>query len=202
MIHAEPLPILPSGQVLRLEDPSGLRLRHEDFWPGIARQARYAGQAPATTLLQHLHLCVLLARQRASLALTAYAAAHDLHEVYVGDLIAPWKAAVPAIREIEARWEGHVHRALGLDWPHPPGIKRLVKEIDVRAVAIEATVGGHPHAEHHRYHCGGALTAIELRCGETALSTRADGAWHLVLQAIAAHTHRAGQLAELCGRAA
>lgn len=150
-----PTGITRTGQSVFHADPSRTVVSMADVVPALSRLYRYNG-ALNWTVLQHLVLCVELLdhedpwNERPSLGeldrelVGRYVAAHDVHEAYVGDLVTGLKQLLPGWREIEAAWEGHVHRALGLAWPVPEDIAQVVKRIDVTALAVEMRTLGHP----------------------------------------------------------
>jgi hypothetical protein len=188
MIGPKGYPVVPSGQVLDLADPSSMIVTDLDLRTGITNGTRYAGQLDVS-ILAHLGLCVLLGRVHGLDTLElAHVAAHDLHEAYTGDLIFVWKRLVPAIVDIENPWHAHVLDALGLDEPIPAAVKR----IDLRAVAVEAVTWEHPHAEHHMAHHGGELDDRELHAGRVArrmseCDSGRDLLWGLIVEAVANH---------------
>jgi hypothetical protein len=116
------------------------------------------------TVLQHLTLVILLARRvyNNEAEVVAYAAAHDLHEAYLPDIVRPLKQRLPAYVAMEERWEAHVHTSLGLSWPPSDEVRKKVKAVDDRAVPIEAVLCGHPHADHYAHHQGGPPDPSDL----------------------------------------
>ena len=125
-----------------MSDPAGFEVVPEDLRYALSRQCRYAGHCDVT-VLQHLHICIQLAHLYGyDAAATAYCAAHDLHEAYVQDIVRPLKALLPDYQRIEALWEAHVHRAVGLEWPLDPLMAQQVKRVDQRAVICEKVLTG------------------------------------------------------------
>jgi hypothetical protein len=133
---AQPAPIhTATGRHVWYLEPSRTAVVEQDLYAHLSRQCRYAG-AVEWTVLQHLALCVELARPYGP-DVMAYAAAHDLHEAYVPDL--PWALArlLPGYAELSNAWEQHVHTSVGLEWPPPVAIEERVKRIDILAVHLE-----------------------------------------------------------------
>jgi len=127
-----------TGQNVRFLTPSKTEVVWDDLAFALGNEVRFAGHVP-WTVLQHTGLVIKLARaEKCSKEEVAYVAAHDLHEAYVGDMPAPMKEVLPEFRPIERKWMQHVHTSLGLKWPVPAHINDVVKEIDNRALVIEA----------------------------------------------------------------
>lgn len=124
-----------TGREVWYRDPARTEVVEWDLYTALSRQCRYAG-AVDWTVLQHLALCVELARPYGP-EVVAYAAAHDLHEAYVPDL--PWALCrlVSEYADLSNAWEAHVHQAVGLAWPAPVAIEERVKILDRVAVAVE-----------------------------------------------------------------
>lgn len=130
-----------SGQPVVYADPSRTTVLWEDLEAALTRQRRYAGFID-WTIAQHLALCVLVANHLGySQRLVTLCAVHDLHEAYVLDLPRPLKECLPGYGPIEDAWEEHVHRSLGVE-PPTEAEHRLVKVVDLRALALEMTVLG------------------------------------------------------------
>ena len=127
--------------------PERTPIRGYDLYIHSSRICRYGG-AVEWTLLQHTALCVALARRGRIVAeIVPYVAVHDLHEVYVGDVVAALKEVLPEYKaRIETPWEARVHHALGLCFPLDRSMKGAVKRIDIRALAIEMIFCQHPRA--------------------------------------------------------
>lgn len=146
--------ILPSGATVDFDHPEDTPIYASDLYLILGRQRRYGGIVDVT-VLEHLALCVVLAEAeygRGS-AEAAYIALHDGHEALLPDVTRPMKRRWPGYRLLEDRWEAHVHRALGFEWPLPPDLAKRVKAIDDHAPAIEAEVWGATNPGHYsRYH--------------------------------------------------
>lgn len=137
---------MASGEPVWFLYPERTRIRAADLQTHLARECRYNGALP-WSVLQHLALCVELARHAAvAAAHLPYVAAHDLHEAVVGDLPTHLKRLLPAFAPIEDAWEAHVHRSMGLSYPPEPEVKAAVKRIDHLALALEMDRFGHAMA--------------------------------------------------------
>lgn len=131
-----------SGREIWYLDPSRTEVVPEDLRTHLARQCRYAG-AVGWSVLEHTALVVELARRAGCTPLeVAYCAAHDLHEAYTPDI--PWalKLVVPGYDQVEHLWAEHVHRSVGLAWPVPEAIQRIVRRYDLRSIVVEVHLGG------------------------------------------------------------
>lgn len=75
--------------------------------------------------------------------------AHDLHEVWMGDLISPIKHLSPALaaiwKDIECTVEAPIRSFLGLPLEIPPEHKEIVKKYDTLAITLETTAVGCYH---------------------------------------------------------
>lgn len=188
--------LLPSGQAVHLDVPARTEILESDIITGLGAY-RYAGHLKVTIHV-HLAICVGLARLRPDCTplRAALCATHDVHEAYVGDLVYLWRRAVRDIEALERPWMARIHLALGL--PMPRGLDyagleveyqdageqseadaRFVREVDFRAVAIEALVWGHPHSRHFVEKHGGPLTQAEYDVGKGVwMLSGGDGSWH------------------------
>ena len=127
-----------TGQNVRFLTPGRTEVVWDDLMFALGNEVRFGGHVP-WTVLQHTGLVVKLAiAEGCTKEELAYAAAHDLHEAYVGDVPAPLKEVLPEFQLIEDSWMKHVHESLKLKWPVPAHIEDVVKEIDYRALVIEA----------------------------------------------------------------
>lgn len=122
-----------SGQAIDVRTPEQTEIRWDDLRAGM-RKLRYAGMLD-WTIGSHLLLCFHLAAGNGRIAILA--ATHDLHEAYVMDIPKGLKECLGEVyREIEAAWEEWTLGSLGL-LPITPKEREAVKEIDVRALALE-----------------------------------------------------------------
>lgn len=162
-------------------------IRTLDLFTHASRICRFGGALP-WTLLQHSALCVALGyRKRLPDPVVAAVAAHDLHEVYVGDVVAALKQVLPEYKaRVETPWEAHVHRALRISWPLEVADKAAVKAIDIRALAVEMVVLGHPRAARiaqERSDYGIPIDAFERWLATTIQNLPPAAAWEVVASA-------------------
>jgi 5'-deoxynucleotidase YfbR-like HD superfamily hydrolase len=129
----------------------------EDIKYAANNICRYNGHC-TWSLLQHLTLCTLLAQYHLSNDyarfpnkdsvpesveyLVAQCACHDMHEIYVGDVITGLKKYLTEFKQIELLWETYVLSTFGLDLPMG-ATKWFVKYIDNRALTLEMTGARH-----------------------------------------------------------
>lgn len=126
-----------TGEPIIYAEPEATTIYPMDLYRALSRTCRYGGHLE-WSVLQHLGLCVQIAEGlQYSTRSTAYVAAHDFAEAYVGDIPAGLKQCLPAYREIEARWEAHTHPSIGLLWPPSEELEDLIKRVDYRALAVE-----------------------------------------------------------------
>ena len=146
-IHSGPSHLAPdyhmgvSGEPVYFADPSRTAVIWHDL-VCLDKQHRFLGQA-GTRVLRHLGVCVAIAQKRGyPVRVVGLAAAHDLHEAYIGDFPGPLKRHLPRLAAIEDAWHAHVHRSLGLALPTNEETA-LVKDIDEAALRVEAWSTGH-----------------------------------------------------------
>ena len=134
-----------SGEGYDLSSPAGT-IHLEDLYQGLTTIRRYNGQMDVT-IMQHLAYCAAYstATEPKNHRLAAYAAAHDLHEAYVGDMNYHLKAQCPGFVRIEEMWENYVHDQMGLPLAHRPS--EQVRMIDMRALVVECAAHEHPALE-------------------------------------------------------
>lgn len=146
--------ITASGHSVWFDQPERTGIDMRDIKIHSTNMCRYNG-AVQWRLIQHLCLCVELAPLYTYLLpkdpfschpiiQTGYAAIHDFHEIYVGDVVTGFKQHLPDFQRIENNWEQYLHDYLGmpLDKKDTP----FVKTIDMRALAIEMDQLKHPAA--------------------------------------------------------
>src|SRR4029079_2462755 len=148
-----------SGRRLDLLDPSPLDIEIEDIAHGLARVARWNGQADgehAFSVAQHSLLVETIAGEiepgldaRFRLA----SLIHDAPEYVIGDLISPFKAALSLdYRAFEARLLTAIHVRFGIPGVLPPDITKLIKRADKIAAYYEATsLAGFSREEARRF---------------------------------------------------
>lgn len=148
-----------SGAEIWFAYPERTPIRARDLRLQLPRIIRYNGTINVSLLL-HSALVAELARALAPDSIEA-AGAHDLHEIYVGDVHTVLKLG--PYRDIENDWERRVHEALGVTTT--PSIADVVKRLDLLALAVEMSREGHAMAnvviarDRERY------TREELRVG-------------------------------------
>lgn len=174
-----------SGALIDYIDVERTQVTDEDLQVQLSRLCRYNG-AVEFSVLQHLALCAMMAKPHGPVV-AGYAAAHDLHEAYIGDLIGPLKLQ-PALRAawkpIEDRWERHVHAQMGLPWPAQEQTAEIVKAIDIRALNVETVAcEAHPNLT-MRMPQGPPVTGREHDQARLCLSMRPPALWKVVIEAI------------------
>lgn len=142
----------------------------EDIRYSTSNICRYNGHVK-WTLLQHLTLCTLLAQYHMTNGyvmylvksgseqelktvtitespeyLVAQCTCHDMHEIYVGDVISGLKKYLSEFKAIELSWETYVLSTFGLDLP-TGNTKWFVKYIDNRALTLEMKGAHHLSAD-------------------------------------------------------
>lgn len=171
-----------TGATIFYDDPHTLDVRLEDVRIATTNICRYNGHIN-WRLVQHLALCVLLAREAGYDRLqAAYCAAHDVHEIYAQDVVSGLKRYLPMYRAIEAAFEIHVHDQLGLPLCHKD--EDLVKTQDLRALVVEMTYHNHPAASRAASYAGGAATTRELEIISTVANMSMMACWELVVEAL------------------
>lgn len=172
MIYEKTGLILTSRQCAQFDTPSSIRFDWADVQVGLWNQCRYQGQIKVN-VLQHSVVVLMLAKHRwpGDKLIHALAAAHDLHETFLPDIVRPLKKVIPQYHEWEERWEEWVHRSIGLPWPLTEDQKRRVEEVDSRAVTLE--VRNHPDANHFAFHHGDSerLSTVETNIADRWLPT-------------------------------
>jgi 5'-deoxynucleotidase YfbR-like HD superfamily hydrolase len=136
-----------SGRRLDLIDPSALDIEIEDIAHGLARVARWNGQtrgSHAYSVAQH-SLAVMRLHYHfnpdASDIEARYALLHDAPEYVIGDMIAPFKAALGEhYKSIENRLQAAIHLRYGLKAEMPAPLKKQIKQVDKLAAFYEATL--------------------------------------------------------------
>jgi 5'-deoxynucleotidase YfbR-like HD superfamily hydrolase len=135
-----------SGRRLDIVDPSPLDVEIEDIAHGLARVARWNGQtrgAQAYSVAQH-SLAVMRLHYHFNPGApdieARYALLHDAPEYVIGDMIAPFKAALGVYyKAIEKRLQSAIHLRYGLKPETPPKLAKQIKQADRLAAYYEAT---------------------------------------------------------------
>jgi 5'-deoxynucleotidase YfbR-like HD superfamily hydrolase len=135
-----------SGRRLDLIDPSALDIEVEDIAHGLARVARWNGQtrgAHAYSVAQHSLAVMRILYHfypEASDTDARYALLHDAPEYVIGDMIAPFKAALGEhYKTIEKRLQAAIHLRYGLKAEMPATLAKQIKQADRLAAFYEAT---------------------------------------------------------------
>lgn len=128
-----------SGAHLNFDDASTYTTIH--LWTDIPhylpRITRYNGGVP-WVLLNHLCLCPMMAEESGDPLVETLLAAHDIHEMIVGDMVSGLKRHCSGYPEIEDIWARHVHQLLNLPFPERgTELYAAVDRFDKRAVVIE-----------------------------------------------------------------
>lgn len=179
-----------SGRGVWFLHPERTVIDPADLREHLPRVCRYNGALPWSDL-QHLALCVLLARCESYASETlAYVAAHDLHEAYIGDLPTHMKRHLSGWREIEAAWEKHTHESLGLRWPLDEHVKKSVKAIDKVALCVEMDRMGHVMAEGVAQRRGVTVDDGMRSVFNTVLRLTDSERWDILVEAIPSLTKR------------
>lgn len=135
------------GHEINFLHPELYALNLEDIAIHTKNMCRYNG-AINWRLVQHLALCYTLAaydnikNNRNELYQIHYCAAHDLHEAIVQDVVTGLKKVLPEYQIIENKWEARIHDQLMM--PLEAKDHDFVKQIDMRALAIEMYMNRHP----------------------------------------------------------
>ena len=130
-----------SGVSIYYGEPTRTRILEADLIHHL-QDRRYNG-AIDVSILQHLALCVRLARSRGyGEVQTACCAVHDIHEAYLRDIPAGLKQLLPDYRRLEEIWEAHIWNVAGLSMT--PDNVEAVKRIDQLALVIEMEYHSHP----------------------------------------------------------
>lgn len=158
-------------------------------------------------LIQHLALCTMLAEYHtengyvpyktgagpngpltttiisdSASYLIAQCAAHDFHEIYVGDVITGLKKYLNEYKVIEKLWETWVLKNFDLDYPEG-NTKWFVKYIDLRALTLEMIGNGHMKAN-TVIELYGQPDEHELRIYEQISKSTPDQCWNIITKAI------------------
>lgn len=133
------------GMPVYLLAPHRTAILARDVYAHARGATRYNG-APPVSVLAHSALTALLAeRAGESRWLVADCAAHDLHEVTVGEVVSGIKPYLRGFKDMESAWERRYRGALGLGNPLLSWEKDRIKLYDIRALVVEMTWYRHPH---------------------------------------------------------
>jgi hypothetical protein len=135
-----------SGRRLDLIDPSPLDIEIADIAHGLARVARWNGQTRGPEIFsvaQHSLLVEALfgaASPEAPREARLAALLHDAPEYVIGDMIAPFKAAIGGdYKVVENRLLRAIFLRYGLAAEMAPDVAKTVKAADRAAAYLEAT---------------------------------------------------------------
>jgi len=159
-----------SGACVWFLHPARTRVLMEDLVIHLERICRYQGTILVNDLQHSVFTAELARLWEMGGCLRAYAAAHDLHEAYIGDLVTPMKDLLPGWGVLENAWMTHVHLELGLAWPPRSRVRSVVKVLDQRALVAEMTLLGHPAVERVRQETGMRSTDAELLMLRTVMA--------------------------------
>ncbi len=144
--HEWPEAHAASGLPFWFTHPERTPVDPSDLFIHLSRKCRYGG-AILFSVLRHLALCEWLCRHLdAPQDHRAHVVAHDLHEAYIGDVITGLKRYLLDFADIEAGWEGHVHRSIDLTWPPSADVAASVRLVDLVALCAEMDTLGHAAA--------------------------------------------------------
>ncbi len=175
-----------SGQEVCYADPSATKVLDVDLFIALRRMPRYAC-ARRWSVLQHLGLCVLLARQAGLPPESVQAIAmHDAAEAYLLDIPKGLKELLGEVySDLEWRWSAHVHDELGVPRPalQPSYVLEDVHRIDKRALVAEVAHLVHPLSDFIGQR-DGAATAEELLLAARVSQMLDRDLWVLVREAM------------------
>lgn len=187
--------ITARGHFVDFRFPNLTEIDLEDLRIHSTNICRYNG-ALEWRLVQHSALCAgllnvyrdytfpdnirLTSRER--IIQKAYAGIHDLHEIYVGDMVNGLKKYVPEYCDIEYQWENRVHDSFRL--PMIFKEPKVIKFIDHRALVIEMTRLQHPGAERVQSQLGGRPSNKEVDLFKDIDSIDYNSAWVQIIDAV------------------
>lgn len=132
------------GAPVYLLDPDRTPILSADIYEHGRGAMRYNG-APRVSVLAHSALVALLAeRDGENIFCVQDCAAHDLHEVTVGEVVTGIKPHLRGFKDLESAWERRYRGALGLGEPPVLWMRDRVKHYDLRALVVEMTWYRHP----------------------------------------------------------
>lgn len=142
-----------SGEPVWFLEPERSTIHWEDVSLYLTNLNRYNGGC-RWSLAKHLVLCVRMVdlywpgeetpdKAQYKAKLRRWLAAHDIHEIYVGDMVSGLKMHMPEFKAVEKTWEQKVHAWLGLEMPTDYD-KLYVDTIDKDAVVLETWLHAPP----------------------------------------------------------
>lgn len=148
-----------TGRKFELLDPKPDMIWVKDIVHSLSNQVRYTGHTGApVTIANHTMRVVDLCMPYGVDAMK-WAALHDVHETWVGDLATPLKNAIhelagqEIIRELEDRIDGAV--CARFEFVPTDEVRRIVKKADYAAMRLE--VERDVNLGHPRYHHGSGV---------------------------------------------
>ena len=175
--------ITTCGHVIDYSDFEKTTIDMEDIRISTTNLRRYNGGLDVT-LLQHLVLCYLIAKnllgtgEHKDILTPVYAATHDFHEIYVTDVTGGLKKYLTEYNTIEKGAEEHVHNMIGL----PLRYKNFeeVLWVDNRALVAEMSHHGHPGAAVCAERYGGPMTDVERVLIRSVYSKTNEELWEML----------------------
>ena len=143
--------ITACGHAVNFSKPENTRFDWEDIRIHTENLNRYNG-ALKWSLIQHLYLCtelvsILYPEHPDQELLKALVAAHDLHEIYIGDVVSGLKKYLPEYVLLEEEWEKWIHKTLDISWEDRNRLMPEVRQVDITALVLEMTQLQHPAAQ-------------------------------------------------------
>lgn len=138
-----------AGNEISFWKPQETTISIDDLRTHTMNICRYNG-AVNWRLVQHLALCGKWVSannipnlNKAQLIIqTGYAVLHDMHEVYLGDVVTGLKKYLNSYQDLETLWEIYVHDQLEL--PIEYRKHEFIRYADKRALIIESCMLNHP----------------------------------------------------------
>jgi 5'-deoxynucleotidase YfbR-like HD superfamily hydrolase len=145
-----------SGRAFDMIAPTAAEVDFDDIAEHLAKLPRWNGATPNIfySVAQHcVHASELAFKETGNNAVAAAVLLHDAHEAYIGDDILPKQLALvdlanmidPAMgslieqthRRLRHGIDCAIHRAAGLEFPHDPTTRKIVKRIDAAMLEAE-----------------------------------------------------------------
>lgn len=195
--------VTSNGEYISYAHIEDAKISLECLRTSLPNICRYNGAIPCH-LLWHLALCVKIWETLHSKLykyipndpkyIAACLALHDMHEVYVTDVVHGLKKYILDYVSIEKRFERHLFKTFGVPFPEASHDVHVVKIIDNIALLFEMEHFGHPGLS---LACDRLCVAKELAYGQDSiikdvrkklvsevLSMDADTAFSYILKAI------------------
>jgi hypothetical protein len=178
--------ITHSGEWIFFLHPDRTEIHLQDLYYASSNIRRWNGHLDFS-LLKHLTLCVLLAKENDySLEEVAHCAAHDLHEIYVGDVVTGLKKYIPQFIKIEKEWEYYLHDYFNLPNWDQSEFKTKTKIIDSRSLCLESTLFKDNRVLDlmQELFPNDPLTKREIELLKYVISLENETAWNIVFNAL------------------